>query len=164
MTTFKLPSISNTSSNTETGTEQAASTDPLTDPLDALFTGRATQTALSATKLEAASSGGKADGSLEAGTVDFKSKLESLRSLLAEDDLSLDILKMSLRRLKQHITDEPTIVAELLPEDIGLLSQALFRTEKIRIIEEAKPKEKKTGKGKKASGPMPIFSAEELDF
>ena len=160
MSGFKLPIISNTNSNTETGTEQAANT----DPLDALFTGRATKTALSATKLEATNSGNSADGSLEAGTVDFKSKLESLRSLLAEDDLSLDILKMSLRRLKQHITDEPTIVAELLPEDIGLLSQALFRTEKIRIIEEAKPKEKKTGKGKKASGPMPIFSAEELDF
>jgi hypothetical protein len=156
MSGFKLPIIS----NSNTGTEQVVNADAdadsgqtaLANPLDALFTGRTTKLTIEAPKIE------------EAGTVDFKSKLESLRSLLAEDDLSLDILKMSLRRLKQHITDEPTIVAEMLPEDIGLLSQALFRTEKIRIIEEAKPKEKKGGKGKKASGPMPIFSAEELDF
>lgn len=82
---------------------------------------------------------------MEAG-VDFKSKLESLRSMLAEDGLSLTILKMSLRDLKEQIRADPTISVEMLPEEIGLLSEALLRTEQIRIVAETQAKQRKADK------------------
>ena len=90
--------------------------------------------------------------STEGGLLDFGSKLAMLRQLMAEDGLDLDTVKMALKDIKEQLVAEPTQVAEMLPEDIGLLVQALFKTENLRILEEASKAVRKTktakGKGK----------------
>ena len=99
--------------------------------------------------------------SLSNENVDVKSKLEVLRGLLNEQGIDLEILKTSLGYIKKSIQTDVHIVAELLPEDIGLLAEALMRTEQIRIVEEAQAKVRKTTKKKGPSAKQIISEIDE---
>lgn len=99
--------------------------------------------------------------SLSDENVDVKSKLEVLRGLLNEQGIDLEILKTSLGYIKKSIQADVHIVAELLPEDIGLLAEALMRTEQIRIVEEAQAKVRKTTKKKGPSAKQIISEIDE---
>lgn len=99
--------------------------------------------------------------SLSDENVDVKSKLEVLRGLLNEQGIDLEILKTSLGYIKKSIQTDVHIVAELLPEDIGLLAEALMRTEQIRIVEEAQAKVRKTTKKKGPSAKQIISEIDE---
>ena len=99
--------------------------------------------------------------SLSDENVDVKSKLEVLRGLLNEQGIDLEILKTSLGYIKKSIQADVHIVAELLPEDIGLLAEALMRTEQIRIVEEAQAKVRKSTKKKGPSAKQIISEIDE---
>ena len=79
--------------------------------------------------------------------IDFTSKLELLKQMLASEGVGLDAIKLALKTIKEELISEPTKVAEMLPEDIGLLVQALFKTENLKIVEEAKASSKKKTRG-----------------
>lgn len=92
--------------------------------------------------------------------VDFTSKLALLADQLAGEGSDLELLKYSLKELKSYLVAEPTMVATLLPEQIGLLIQALFKTTSLRIVEDAKPK---VSKPRAAKGSKGMAKFEQID-
>lgn len=88
-----------------------------------------------------------------------RSKIDDIAEHLAKEIGGGAILRNALKEMNAILSKQPTIVHEMLPEDIGILSKALMeQTNKVIIDQTAKKKAKQT----KKDGSVTLARAKEL--